>query len=122
MNIKPIKNEKDYREALKRLENVFDAEADTPEGDKAEILSLLIENYENQHYPIYPPNPIEAIKIRMKEMNMKQQDLIVMIGAKSKVSEVLNRKRKLTVDMIRKLTESLNLSASLLIREYQLLG
>jgi len=122
MKIRPIKNEKDYQEALKKLEKVFDAKPDTPEGDMAEILSLLIENYENQHYPIDPPDPIEAIKIRMEEMNMKQKDLVGIIGAKSKVSEVLNRKRKLTVDMIRKLTKSLNLSASLLINEYKLAG
>jgi len=119
MEIKPIKTEQAYNKALERLEQVFDMPADTPEGDEAEILSLLIENYENQYFPIEAPDPIEAIKIRMEEMNLKQRDLIGVLGGKSRVSEILNRKRKLTVDMIRNLTEKLNLSASLLIKDYQ---
>jgi len=118
MEIKPIKTEQAYFQALERLEKVFDKPADTPEGDEAEILSLLIENYENQYYPIEAPDPIEAIKIRMEEMDLKQRDLIGILGGKSRVSEILNRKRKLTVDMIRNLTEKLNLSASLLIKDY----
>lgn len=120
MEINPIKTERAYYQALERLEKVFNMPADTPEGDEAEILSLLIENYENQHYPIETPDPIEAIKIRMEEMDLKQRDLIGVIGGKSRVSEILNRKRKLTVDMIRNLTEKLNLSASLLIKDYYL--
>ena len=118
MEIKPIKTEQAYYGALERLEQVFDMPADTPEGDEAEILSLLIENYENQYYPIEAPDPIEAIKIRMEEMDLKQRDLIGVLGGKSRVSEILNRKRKLTVDMIRNLTAKLNLSASLLIKDY----
>jgi len=118
MEIKLIKTEQAYYQALERLEKVFDKPADTPEGDEAEILSLLIENYENQYYPIEAPDPIEAIKIRMEEMDLKQRDLIGVIGGKSRVSEILNRKRKLTVDMIRNLTEKLNLSASLLVKDY----
>ncbi len=120
MNIKPIKSETDYREALVRMEQIFNAEANTVEGDEAEILIMLIDNYENEFYPIEAPDPIEAIKIRMEEMNLKQKDLIGIIGAKSKVSEILNRKRKLSVEMIRKLTDRLNLPASLLINDYQL--
>ena len=120
MQIKPIKTKNDYNKALYRLENIFDAPANTTEGDEAEILSLLIENYENEYYPIEAPDPIEAIKIRMEEMNLRQKDLVGIIGAKSKVSEVLNRKRKLTVEMIRSLTKKLKLSASLLINDYQL--
>ncbi|WP_181307718.1 type II toxin-antitoxin system HigA family antitoxin [Rufibacter sp. XAAS-G3-1] len=119
MEIKPIKTEQAYYQALERLEKVFDMPANTTEGDEAEILSLLIENYENQYYPIDAPDPIEAIKIRMEEMDLKQRDLIGVIGGKSRVSEILNRKRKLTVDMIRNLTEKLNLSASLLVKDYQ---
>ena len=120
MNIKPIKTEQDYREALNRLDELFDAKIGTTESDEADILALFIDNYENEHYPIEAPDPIDAIRIRMEEMQIKQVDLIPEIGGKSRVSEVLNRKRKLTVDMIRKLTIRLNLSASLLIKEYQL--
>ena len=118
MEIKPIKTEQAYYQALERLEKVFDMPADTPEGDEAEILSLLIENFENQYYPIEAPDPIEAIKIRMEELDLKQRDLIGVLGGKSRVSEILNRKRKVTVDMIRNLIEKLNLSASLLIKDY----
>lgn len=120
MNIKPIKTETDYRAALDRLEVVFDAKLGTPESDELEILGLLIDDFENKYYPIEAPDPIEAIKIRMEEMHLKQVDLIPEIGGKSRVSEILNRKRRLTVDMIRKLAAKLNLSASMLIGEYQL--
>ena len=94
MELKPIRTEKDYRSALKRLEGIFDAPSHTKEGDEAEIVSLLIENYENEHYPIEAPDPIEAIKIRMEELNLKQKDLVGIIGGKSRVSEILNRKKK----------------------------
>ncbi|MGD8782047.1 MAG: transcriptional regulator [Ignavibacteria bacterium] len=120
MKIKPIKSEEDYQKALKRLEKIFDAPAESKEGDEAEILSLLIENYENQYYPIDAPDPIEAIKIRMEEMNIKQKDLVGIIGGKSRVSEVLNKKKRLTVDMIRELEKKLHLSASILVSNYQL--
>ena len=120
MEIRPGKTEKDYESALTRLEKIFDSPADSLEGDEAEILSLVIENYENQHYSIEAPDPIEAIKIRMEEMNLKQKDLIGIIGGKSRVSEILNRKKRLTVDMIRNLTLKLNLSASILVNNYKL--
>jgi HTH-type transcriptional regulator/antitoxin HigA len=121
MNIKPIKTKTDYNIALKRLEEVFDAEIGTSESDEADILGLLVDDYENKHYPIAPPDPIEAIKIRMEELQLKQIDLVSEIGGKSRVSEILNRKRKLTVEMIRKLTKRLNLSAGLLINDYQII-
>lgn len=121
MILKPIKTELDYRSALKRLEEIFDAKLGSPESDELEILGLLVEDYENKHYPIEAPDPIEAIKIRMEEMQLKQVDLIPEIGGKSRVSEVLSRKRRLTVDMIRKLSPRLNLSVSLLIKDYQLI-
>lgn len=121
MEIRPLKTEKDYENALQRIEVIFDAPANSIEGDEAEILSLLIENYENEFYPIEAPDPIEAIKIRMEEMNLKQKDLVVFIGAKSKVSEILNKKRRLTVEMIRNLSDGLRLSASLLIKDYNLI-
>lgn len=120
MNIKPIKSESDYKLALKRMEIVFDAAIGTSEGDEADILGLLLDEYEKKHYPIEAPDPIEAIKIRMEELQLKQVDLVNVIGSKSRVSEVLNRKRKLTIEMIRNLTKRLNLSSDLLITDYQL--
>jgi len=120
MNIKPIKSEADYKLALKRLEEVFDAPVGTAKGDEADILGLLVDDYEKKHYPIEAPDPIEAIKIRMEELQLKQVDLVDVIGSKSRVSEVLNRKRKLTIEMIRNLTKRLNLSPDVLITDYQL--
>ena len=121
MDLKPIKTEADYRAALLRLEEVFDAPVGTLESDEADILGLMVDDFENKYYPIEAPDPIEAIKIRMEELHLKQTDLIPEIGGKSRVSEILNRKRRLTVDMIRKLTTRLNLSANLLIKDYQLI-
>jgi HTH-type transcriptional regulator / antitoxin HigA len=120
MNIRLIKTEADYQNSLKRLEVIFDAAIGTAESDEADVLGLLIDEYEKKHYPIEAPDPIEAIKIRMEEMHLRQIDLADEIGGKNRVSEVLNRKRKLTVDMIRKLTTRLNLSPGLLINDYQL--
>lgn len=120
MEIKPIKSETDYTQALKRLETIFSAEIGTTESDEADVLGLLIDDYEKKHYPIEAPDPIDAIKIRMEELQLKQIDLVNEMGGKSRVSEILNRKRKLTVDMIRKLTARLSLSPELLISEYQL--
>ena len=120
MEIKPIKTENDYEKSLERLELIFDAKPNSKEGDEAEILSMLIENYENKYYPIEAPDPIEAIKVRMEEMNLKQKDLVGVIGGKSRVSEILNKKKKLTVEMIRELERILNISASVLVNNYQL--
>jgi HTH-type transcriptional regulator/antitoxin HigA len=122
MNIKLIKTDADYQTALKRLEEIFDAKIGTPESDEADILGLMVDEYEKKHYHIDSPDPIEAIKIRMEEMQLKQVDLADAIGGKNRVSEVLNRKRKLTVEMIRNLTKRLNLSAGLLIHDYELAG
>jgi len=119
MSINPIKTETDYRLALLRLDEIFEAPSGTPESDEADILGLLVDEYEKKHYPISSPDPIEAIKIRMQELQLKQVDLVDEIGGKSRVSEILNRKRKLTLEMIRKLTNRLNLSADLLIMDYQ---
>ena len=110
----------DYRNALKRLDKIFDSPTGSPESDEADILGLLVDEYEKKHYPIEAPDPIEAIKIRMEELQLKQIDLVDEIGGKSRVSEILNRKRKLTVEMIRNLTNKLNLSADLLVNDYQL--
>jgi HTH-type transcriptional regulator / antitoxin HigA len=122
MNIKLIKTEADYQTALKRLEEIFDAMIGTIESDEADILGLRIDEFEKKHYHIDAPDPIEAIKIRMEEMQLRQVDLAEVIGGKNRVSEVLNRKRKLTVEMIRNLTERLTLSPALLIQDYKLSG
>jgi HTH-type transcriptional regulator/antitoxin HigA len=113
--IKPIKTDEQYYEALKRLDEIFDAPENSSQGDEAEILSLLIENFENENFKIEAPDPIEAIRIRMEEMDLKQKDLIPMIVSKSKTSEILNRKKKLTVEMIRNLSKKLDISADVLI-------
>lgn len=118
MDIKAIKSEEDYQKALKRLEVIFDAPIDSPEGDEAEILSILIEKYEEGHYPIGPPDPIEAIKFRMEQMDMKKSDLADVIGYKSRVTEIFSRKRKLTLQMIRKLHDKLNIPYEILIADY----
>jgi HTH-type transcriptional regulator/antitoxin HigA len=120
MSITPIKTETDYRSALKKMELLFDAPIGTPESDEADILGLLIDEYEKKHYFIEAPDPIEAIKIRMEEMHLKQKDLITVIGSSSRVSDILNRKRKLTVEMIRNLNCRLNISSKILINDYEL--
>ncbi len=121
MEFRLIKSEKDYHEALKELEKYFDAPVDSKESDYADILALLIDEYERVHYPIEAPDPIEAIKIRMEEMQLKQKDLAPAIGGKNRVSEVLNKKRKLTLEMIRQLTVKLKISPDILIKDYQLI-
>ena len=110
----------DYRKALQRMETLFDAPMGTPESDEADILGLLIDEYEKKHYPIETPDPIAAIKIRMEEMQLKRKDLISVIGSNSRVSDILNRKRKLTVEMIRNLNHRLNISPKILINDYEL--
>jgi HTH-type transcriptional regulator/antitoxin HigA len=118
MTLKIIKTEKDYTLALKRLEEIFDAKKGTKQGDELELLALLIDNYEKDKYAIDLPDPIEAIKFRMEQLGYKQKDLAEVIGLKSRVSEILNRKRKLTLEMIRKLHEILGIPTDVLIREY----
>jgi HTH-type transcriptional regulator / antitoxin HigA len=118
MKIKVIKTEADYNKALKRLEVIFDAPPNTPDGDEAEILGILIEKYEDEHYPIEAPDPIEAIKFRMEQMEMDNKDLAKVIGYKSRVSEIFTRKRKLNLKMIRKLHEKMNIPYESLITDY----
>jgi HTH-type transcriptional regulator/antitoxin HigA len=122
MNIKPIRSEEEYQKGLKRLEEIFDAKSGTPESDEADVLGILIDEYEKKHYQIEAPDPIEAIKIRMEEMQLKQVDLAEALGGKNRVSEILNRRRKLTLEMIRNLTKRLNLSPEVLISDYKLAG
>ncbi len=118
MTIKPIKSEKDYQVALKRMDEIFHAEEGTSEGDEAEILILLIEKYEDEHYSIEDPDPIEAIKFMMEQKGLKRKDLAEIIGYKSRVSEILSRKRKLSLEMIRNLHEKLNISYESLMNRY----
>ena len=118
MEIKPIKNEKDYNQALERLETIFDAKPGTPESDELEVLGILIDQYENEHFPIGLPDPIEAIKFRMEQMGYNQNDLAKIVGLKSRASEILNRKRKLSLEMIRQLHEKLNIPTDVLIQIY----
>lgn len=118
MEIKPIKTEIDYNQALERLEVIFDAKKDSSEGDELEVLGILIDQYENEHFPIGMPDPIEAIKFRMEQMGYNQNDLANIVGLKSRASEILNRKRKLSLEMIRQLHEQLNIPTDVLIQAY----
>jgi HTH-type transcriptional regulator/antitoxin HigA len=118
MTLKPIKTKKDYQHALDRLELLFDAKKNTKEGDELEILSILIEKYEDEHFPIDFPDPIEAIKFRMEQLGYNQSDLAKVIGLKSRASEILSKKRKLTLEMVRLLHNSLKIPTEVLIQAY----
>ncbi len=118
MTIRPIKTKKDYQNTLKRLEVIFDAKPGMATGDELEVLSILIAKYEQEHFPIDLPDPIEAIKFRMEQLGYTQNDLANAIGLKSRASEILNKKRKLTLDMIRSLHEKLNIPTDVLIQSY----
>ena len=118
MILKLIKTKKDYQQALERLEVIFDAKKGTPAGDELEILGMLIDQYENEHFPIDLPDPIEAIKFRMEQLGYNQTDLAKVVGLKSRASEILNRKRKLSLDMIRQLHNKLNIPTDVLIQAY----
>jgi HTH-type transcriptional regulator/antitoxin HigA len=118
MEIRPIKNEVDYKAALKEIEIFFDAAPDTPEGDRLEVLTTLVEAYEERHYSIPAPDPIEAILYHMESRGLTRRDLEPYIGTRARVSEVLNRKRPLTMEMIRNLNKGLGISAEVLIQPY----
>lgn len=118
MIIKPIKTKKDYQNALARLEKIFDARPGTPEGDELEVLGLLIDNYEQEHYPIDFPDPIEAIKFRMEQLGYTQTDLANALGHKGRASEILNKKRRLTLDMIRQLNKTMGIPTDVLVQSY----
>lgn len=118
MNIKPIKTKKDYKAAMARLEKIFDAEPGSKAGEEIEVLGILIDKYEKEHFPIELPDPIEAIKFRMEQLGYSQNDLAEVIGLKSRASEILNRKRRLTLEMIRQLHEVLRIPSEVLIQPY----
>ena len=115
-HIKPIKTETDYDEALAEIASLMDAELGTPEGDRLDVLVTLVEAYEEKQWQIDPPDPIEAIKVRMQQRGLTRHDLERVLGSKSRVSEVLNRKRPLTLTMIRRLHDTLGIPAESLIR------
>lgn len=117
MTAKLIKNRQEYRAALRRVEEIMDARPGTSEGDELELLVALIEIYENQHAPVPPPDPIEAIRFRMEQENLRPQDIVPLLGSRSRVSEVLNGKRPLTLTMIRRLHRSLGIPAEVLLGE-----
>ena len=118
MNVKPIKTKKDYQKALGRMELIFDAKKGSSEGDELEVLGILIEKYEDEHFPIGFPDPIEAIKFRMEQMGYNQSDLARVVGLKSRASEILNKKRKLSLEMIRQLHNRLSIPTEVLVQAY----
>ena len=120
MNIKPIKSEADYEATLMRVGELMEAEMNTLEGDELDVLTTLVERYEAIHYPISAPNPIEAIRFRMEQYGLQDKDLVPYLGRSGRVSEVLNYKRKLTLPMIRKLHEGLNIPTESLVQDYEL--
>ena len=120
MEIKPIKNEVDYQATLKEIELLFDAPPDTPEGDRLEVLTTLVESYEEKHYSIPMPDPIEAILYHMESRGLTRRDLEPFIGSRARVSEGLNRKRALTMEMIRNLHKGFGIPAEVLIKPYHI--
>jgi HTH-type transcriptional regulator/antitoxin HigA len=115
-DIKPIRTKRDYEAALKAVERLWGAKVGTPEGDRLDVLATLIDAYEAEHYPMDPPDPIEAIKFRMEQQGLTRRDLEEIIGTRTRIAEVLNRKRGLSITMIRRLHERLGISADVLIR------
>jgi HTH-type transcriptional regulator/antitoxin HigA len=120
MDIKPIKTESDYEAALAEIERLMGVEPNTPEGDKLDVLTTLVETYEEKRYPIDPPDPIEAIIHEMESQGLTRKDLERYLGSRARVSEILNRKRSLSLQMIRNLQEGLGISAEILIIPYPL--
>jgi HTH-type transcriptional regulator/antitoxin HigA len=114
--LKPIRTEADHEAALAEVERLWGAKTGTPDGDRLDILATLIDAYEALKYPMDPPDPIEAIQFRMEQMGLSRKDLEPLIGTRARVAEVMNRKRSLSIDMIRRLHEELGISADVLIR------
>src|SRR5271168_1182316 len=114
--LKPIRTKADYRRALAEVERLWGAKSGTRDGDRLDVLATLIDAYESEHYPMDPPDPIEAIKFRMEQQGLKRKDLEPLIGTRTRVAEILNRKRNLSIGMIRRLHQRLGISAEVLIR------
>lgn len=115
-DVKPIRSEADYEAALAEVERLWGAKTGTPEGDRLDVLGTLIDVYEAEHHPMDPPDPVEAIKFRMEQQGLTRKDLEEIVGSRTRIAEVLNRKRGLSIGMIRRLHESLGISAEVLIR------
>ena len=115
-NLKPIRTEADYEAALVVIERLWGARAGTLAGDRLDILATLVDAYENEHYPMDPPDPIEAIKFRMEQQGLDRKDLADILGSRARVAEVLNRRRGLSINIIRRLHERLGISVEVLIR------
>jgi HTH-type transcriptional regulator / antitoxin HigA len=115
-SVKPIRTKRDYEAALIEVERLWGAKSGTPEGDRLDVLATLIDAYEAAHYPMDPPDPVEAIKFRMEQQGLTRKDLQPLIGTRTRVAEVLNRKRGLSIGMIRRLHKALGISAEVLIR------
>ena len=114
--LKPVRTEADYKRALAEVGRLWGAKRGTPEGDRLDILATLIDAYETEHYPMDPPDPVEAIKFRMEQQGLSRKDLEPLIGTRTRVAEILNRKRSLSIGMIRRLHDHLGISAEVLIR------
>lgn len=115
-DVKPIRTEADYEAALAEIERLWGAKSGTPKGDRLDVLATLLDAYESQHHPIDPPDPIEAIKFRMEQQKLTRRDLEQIIGSRTRIAEVLNRRRGLSINMIRRLHEKLGISTDVLIR------
>jgi len=115
MDIRPIKTEQDYTLAIKKIEELWGSKRDTRNGDELDLLVTLVESFEMKHYPIAPPDPIDAIKFRMEQMGMSKEDMVKYLGSQSRVSEILNRKRKLTLKMVKSLYKGLKIPAEILL-------
>ncbi len=115
MEIRPIKTEQDYNFAISRIEELWGAKKETSDGDELDLLVTLVESYEMKYYPIAPPDPIDAIKFRMEQMGMTNSDMVKYLGSQSRVSEILNKKRKLTLGMIKSLYKELKIPAEILL-------
>jgi len=114
--LKPIRTKVDYKKALREIARLWGAKSGTPEGDRLDVLATLIDAFEAEHYPMEPPDPVEAIKFRMEQQGLSRKDLEPLIGTRTRVAEVLNRKRGLSIGMIRRLHDRLGISAEVLIR------
>jgi HTH-type transcriptional regulator / antitoxin HigA len=115
-DLKPIRTKADYKAALAEVERLWGARSGTPKGDRLDVLATLIDAYETQHYPMDPPDPIDAIQFRMEQQGLTRKDLEPLIGTRARVAEIMTRKRNLSIDMIRRLHEQLGISAEVLIR------
>ncbi len=120
MDIKPIRTEDDYKATLARIEEIWEAKTGSEESEELDVLATLVEAYENKYYPVDPPDPIEAINFRMDQMGLTRKDLEPFIGHRGRVAEILNRRRKLSIEMVRNLSKGLGISADILIADYEL--